>query len=59
LLAERKASIIRREHCMECGACRMNCAAGAIQVKSGVGCVAAVINGMRNRSDCGGANCSC
>jgi NAD-dependent dihydropyrimidine dehydrogenase PreA subunit len=29
--------------CMECGACQMNCPAGAIQVESGVGCAASMI----------------
>ena len=58
-LTERKAAVVRREHCMECGACRMNCSMGAIRVDSGVGCVTAVINGWRKKSDCGGATCSC
>lgn len=58
-IAQGKASIVRREHCMACGACRMNCAAGAIQVDSGVGCVAAVIGGMFKKSTGGGATCSC
>jgi hypothetical protein len=30
---------------MECGACARNCAAGALTVKAGVGCAAAVISG--------------
>ena len=29
--------------CMECGACMSNCAEGAIQVESGVGCAGAMI----------------
>jgi hypothetical protein len=28
---------------MECGACQVNCAAGAIAVESGVGCAGAMI----------------
>jgi hypothetical protein len=31
---------------MECGACTNNCEFGAIEVKAGVGCAAAVIRGM-------------
>lgn len=57
-LSQGKASVGRREHCMECGACRMNCAAGAIRVDSGVGCVAAIINSLRKKSG-EGATCSC
>ena len=43
-----------RDACMECGACSRNCPAGAISVLAGVGCAAAVINGMlgRNNSSC-------
>jgi ferredoxin len=32
--------------CMECGACSLNCPADAIEVKSGVGCAAAVLHSM-------------
>lgn len=38
-----------RDACMECGACRRNCPKGAIFVEAGVGCAAAVINGMLGR----------
>jgi NAD-dependent dihydropyrimidine dehydrogenase PreA subunit len=41
-----KAVIEDREACMECGACMMNCSAGAVKVKTGVGCAAAVIQGL-------------
>ena len=51
----RKAAIVHRDACMECGACRLNCAAGAIEVKAGVGCAAAVINSLRNKT----GECSC
>lgn len=47
----RKAHIVNLDACMECGACSRNCAAGAISVQAGVGCAAAVINGMLGRSD--------
>lgn len=42
----RTVQVLRRDWCMECGACRMNCPFGAIQVDSGVGCVAAIVNGF-------------
>lgn len=38
-----------RDACMECGACSRNCPVEAIHVKTGVGCAAAVINGMLGR----------
>ena len=38
-----KALIADRDLCMECGACALNCKAGAISVNAGVGCAAAVI----------------
>ena len=40
-----KAGIVDRASCMECGACMKNCPAGALRVKAGVGCAAAVIRG--------------
>ena len=42
----RKAAIHYKDRCMECGACAKNCEAGAITVKSGVGCAAGIINGI-------------
>ena len=50
-----KARIIDRDRCMECGACAKNCSAGAISVKAGVGCAAAIILGSLNggEPDCG------
>jgi NAD-dependent dihydropyrimidine dehydrogenase PreA subunit len=41
-----KAAIADRGSCMECGACMMNCAAGAIRVRAGVGCAVAVLAGI-------------
>ncbi len=39
----RKARIVDIDACMECGACRRNCAFDAISVNSGVGCAEALI----------------
>lgn len=58
---EKKAVIINRDACMECGACAMNCSVQAIEVSAGVGCAAAVIygkyNGVEPICDCNTVNC--
>ena len=46
LMEEKKAVIRHAERCIECGACKINCPAGAIDVRVGVGCASAVINGL-------------
>jgi NAD-dependent dihydropyrimidine dehydrogenase PreA subunit len=53
-----KAVIANKDWCMECGACSKNCPVSIIEVDSGVGCAAALIYGMINRTEpqCG---CSC
>lgn len=43
-LEGKKAIVTDKDLCMECGACKRNCPAGAIKVQAGVGCAAAVIN---------------
>ena len=54
------ARIADRPACMECGACARNCASGAITVRAGVGCAAAIIGGMLRGTEptcgCGGAS---
>jgi ferredoxin len=47
---DRKARIVDLDACMECGACVMNCAEGALDVDAGVGCAAAIIASWFNRS---------
>jgi len=55
-LSAKKAHIIRRDYCMECGACSLNCPEGAIAVEAGVGCAAAVIQGIIKNTE---PNCDC
>jgi ferredoxin len=63
LVDDRKARILDRDLCIECGACVRNCAVGALSVKTGVGCATAVlhswISGGEPSCDCGsGPSCS-
>jgi ferredoxin len=51
-----QAAIAFEEACMECGACAQNCPTEALSVRAGVGCAAAIINGMLGRD---GSSCCC
>ena len=53
---EKKARIVDRDACMECGACAINCRAEALEVQAGVGCAAAVINSLVNGGE---PTCGC
>jgi NAD-dependent dihydropyrimidine dehydrogenase PreA subunit len=57
------ATISARGRCMECGACALNCPTGALSVRSGVGCAAAVLNGLVRKAEpscgCSGSSSSC
>ena len=59
----KRAEIIDQNKCMECGACEMNCLPGALKVKQGVGCAAAVISGFfkggEPNCDCGSGSSCC
>ena len=59
----KRATIKKRDLCMECGACALNCSEGAIKVKSGVGCAAGILNGLIRGTepacDCGTGNSCC
>ncbi len=61
-MKDKKAEIIDKDKCMECGACETNCITNALTVKQGVGCAAAIIYGFIKGTepdcDCGaGASC--
>lgn len=58
-IENRKAQIVDRSACMECGACAINCPVNALVVASGVGCAEAIINGLLTGKEtcCGGDAC--
>jgi NAD-dependent dihydropyrimidine dehydrogenase PreA subunit len=62
-IEHKKAVILHKDSCMECGACAKNCKEGAITVKSGVGCAAGIINGILRGTeptcDCGSTGNCC
>ena len=62
-LENKKARIVDRDTCMECGACAKNCPVTAISVQSGVGCVTAIIRGAIRGTepdcDCAGNSTCC
>jgi heterodisulfide reductase subunit A-like polyferredoxin len=47
----KRASLLDKGACMECGACAMNCPEEAISVESGVGCATGVIYGYIKGTD--------
>jgi Pyruvate/2-oxoacid:ferredoxin oxidoreductase delta subunit len=60
---EKKARIVERNRCMECGACARNCPVTAIWVQAGVGCASAIIygwiTGKEPSCDCSGESGNC
>ncbi|MDA8090441.1 MAG: mercury methylation ferredoxin HgcB [Nitrospiraceae bacterium] len=42
----KRVVIAAKDRCMECGACELNCAFGALNVSKGVGCASALIKSM-------------
>ena len=48
-MRDKRAAIVAKDFCIECGACAGNCRDGALSVQVGVGCATAVINGALRR----------
>ncbi len=56
---EMQAEIVRilnKDRCIECGACANNCPHEALKVNAGVGCAAAIIQGLIKGTE---PDCSC
>ena len=59
-VSDKKARMVDRDGCMECGACAQNCPVEAISVNAGVGCAAAIITGtLSGTAPCCGPSESC
>lgn len=62
-IENRKARIIDRDACMECGACARNCLSDALTVATGAGCAYAImvgaIRGTEPTCDCHGSTDCC
>ncbi len=56
-MAHKKAEIIDKNGCMECGACANNCLGEAISVTPGVGCAAYIIQTWIKGKE--NASCEC
>ena len=52
----RKAEILNKDSCMECGACAKNCLAEAVTVQAGVGCAWAIVKGRLTGTE---PSCGC
>jgi len=63
IMKDKKAFILHRNQCMECGACAKNCSQNSKNVRSGVGCAAGIINGLIRGTepscDCTGSSGAC
>lgn len=55
-IEDRKAQIVDKDACIECGACALNCQPGALTVDAGVGCASAIIRGWLTGSE---PTCDC
>jgi ferredoxin len=55
----KKAFINDKDACLECGACAKNCAFDAITGDFGVGCAAAMINGLLRYGNPDKGSCDC
>ena len=60
-MLNKRAAIVQRDACMECGACARNCAWDAISVQAGVGCAAALLHAKLHKTsiECGCSTVEC
>jgi len=62
-MQNKRAVVVNRDRCIECGACQLNCQRHALTVRAGVGCATAVLTGYFKKSEpscgCSGSGASC
>jgi ferredoxin len=58
-MRDKKAYCASYETCMECGACRLNCEFGAVDVTKGTGCLGAIIREDILKTAPRGTGCGC
>lgn len=58
-IKDKKAFVNDKDACLECGACAKNCAFDAISGDFGVGCAAAMINGLLRYGNPDKGSCGC
>lgn len=62
-MENKRAVLVDRDACMECGACSRNCEQEAITVRAGVGCAGGIIRGWFKTGeatcDCGDGTAAC
>ena len=59
-IENKKASVVDKNACMECGACALNCQVEALSVDPGVGCAAYIIQSWikgKENASCGDGGC--
>ncbi len=56
-MRNQKAVVVDLDACMECGACALNCPAGALSVDPGVGCAEYIISVWLKGKE--NASCGC
>ncbi len=55
-IKNKEVILSNKDKCIECGACVTNCQYGALSVNSGVGCAAAILNGIIKNQE---PSCGC
>ncbi len=58
-MLDKRARVVDRDACIECGACANNCEQDAISVRAGVGCANALLDVVLGRKKAADCSCDC
>ena len=58
-MKDKRAMLVDRGACIECGACAKNCEQEAIKVRAGMGCAAGLLGSVLRGTDPNNATCGC